>query len=90
MHYYIVALVILPAVFPITWNHKITKVGRDLQDHPVQPSTCHQYFPLNHVLQYNFCYLLVECLMSLFILVRQSVTDPHQNVHLVGPCPVPY
>ena len=26
-------------------NHRITKVGKDLQDHPVQPSTYHQYFP---------------------------------------------
>ena len=24
--------------------HRITKVGKDLQDHPVQPSTYHQYF----------------------------------------------
>jgi len=26
-------------------THRINKVGKDLQDHPVQPSTCHQYFP---------------------------------------------
>ena len=33
--------------------HRITKVGKDLQDHPVQPTTYHQYFPLNHIPQYN-------------------------------------
>ena len=27
-----------------------TMVGKDLQDHLVQPSTYHQYFPLNHVI----------------------------------------
>ena len=26
-------------------NHRITKVGKDLQDHPVQPSTYHQHCP---------------------------------------------
>ena len=26
-------------------NHRITKVGKDLQDHPIQLSTYHQYFP---------------------------------------------
>ena len=26
-------------------NHRITEVGKDLQDHLVQPSTYHQYFP---------------------------------------------
>ena len=30
-------------------NHRITMVGKDLQGHPVQLSTYHQYFPLNHV-----------------------------------------
>jgi len=27
----------------ISENHRITKVGKDLQDHPVQLSTYHQY-----------------------------------------------
>jgi len=27
------------------WNHRLTKVGRALQGHPVQPSTYHQYIP---------------------------------------------
>ena len=26
-------------------NHRITKVGKDLQDHLAQPSIYHQYFP---------------------------------------------
>lgn len=26
-------------------NHRITKVGKGLKDHPVQPTTYHQYFP---------------------------------------------
>ena len=34
-------------------NHRITKVGKDPQDHPVQPSTHHQWFSLNHVPQHN-------------------------------------
>ena len=33
--------------------HRITKVGKDPQDHPVQPSTPHQQFLLNHVPQHN-------------------------------------
>ena len=33
--------------------HKITKVGKDVQDHPVQLSTHHQYFPTNHAPQCN-------------------------------------
>jgi len=32
-------------------NHRITKVERGLQGHPVQPSTYHQYFSLSHVPQ---------------------------------------
>ena len=34
-------------------NHKIAKVGKDPQDHPVQPFTHHQWFSLNHVPQHN-------------------------------------
>ena len=34
-------------------NHRITKVGKDPQDHPVQPFTHHQWFLLNHVPQHN-------------------------------------
>ena len=34
-------------------NHRFTKVGKDLQGHPVQPSTYHKYFPLNHVQHLN-------------------------------------
>ena len=34
-------------------SHRITEVGKVLQDHPVQLSTCHQYFSLNCVPQYN-------------------------------------
>ena len=33
--------------------HRITKVGKDQQDHPVQPSTHHQEFSLNHAPQHN-------------------------------------
>ena len=36
-----------------TQNHRITKVGKDPQDHSVQPSTHHQQFSLNHVPQHN-------------------------------------
>ena len=34
-------------------NHRIAKVGKDPQDHPVQPSALHQWFSLNHVPQHN-------------------------------------
>ena len=37
----------------ILQNHRITKVGKDPQDHPVQPSTHHQWFLLKHVPQHN-------------------------------------
>ena len=30
-------------------HHRIIKVGKDLQDHLIQPSPYHQYHPLNHV-----------------------------------------
>jgi len=33
--------------FPTATYHRITKVGKDPQDHPVQPSTHHQQFSLN-------------------------------------------
>ena len=36
-----------------TVNHTIAKVGKDPQDHPVQPFAHHQWFPLNHVPQHN-------------------------------------
>ena len=36
-----------------TMNHRISKVGKDPQDHPVQPFALHQWFPLNHVPQHN-------------------------------------
>ena len=32
-------------------NHRITKVGKDFQDHSVQPPTYHEYFPLTHAPQ---------------------------------------
>ena len=32
-------------------NHRIAKVGKDPQDHPVQPFAHHQGFLLNHVPQ---------------------------------------
>jgi len=32
-------------------NHRITTVGKDPQDHPVQPSTHHQYFSLKKYLE---------------------------------------
>jgi len=34
-------------------NHRIAKVGKDSQDHPVQPFALHQWFSLNHVTQHN-------------------------------------
>jgi len=34
-------------------NHRIAKVGKDLQNHPVQPFAHHQSFSLNHVPQHN-------------------------------------
>ena len=37
-----------------SYNHQGWK---RLQHHPVQLSTYHQYFPLNHIPQYNNCFL---------------------------------
>ena len=34
-------------------NHRIAKVGKAPQDHPVQPFTHHQWFLLKHVPQHN-------------------------------------
>ena len=38
-------LVRLHPCFSSVEIHRITKVGKDLQDHPIQPSTHHQYSP---------------------------------------------
>jgi len=58
-------------------NHRIAKVGKDPQDHPVQPFALHQWFPLNHVPQHNI----------------QTLFEHHQGRwlhHLSGqPIPVP-
>ena len=40
------------------WSRRITKVGTDLQTHPVQPSTVTNISHLNHVPQYNIKMLL--------------------------------
>jgi len=48
----LIQMVVWPLVLE-SWNHRITKVGKDPQDHPVQPSTLHQWFSLNHVPQHN-------------------------------------
>ena len=40
-------------VFIETYDHRIAKVGKDPQDHPVQPFALHQWFPLNHVPQHS-------------------------------------
>ena len=48
------------AVRIIERNDRITRVGKDLQDHPVQVPTYHQYFPLNHVTQYKSKYFLMH------------------------------
>ena len=34
-----------------SYNHRVAKAGKDLQDHAVQPH--HQYFPLDHIPQYS-------------------------------------
>ena len=36
-----------------SYNHRIAKVGKDPEDHPVQPFTHHQWFSLNYVPQHN-------------------------------------
>ena len=61
-------------------NHRITKVGKDLQDHPVQPSTYCQYFPLNHIPQYN-TWTVLEHLQGrwLHCLSGQSVPTPDHS-----------
>ena len=38
----------------------------------------------------DFCKLLIECLIHLFILIRRSITDPHQDVAPTGLPPDPY
>ena len=38
-------------------NHRIIKVGKDLQDHPVSCLPITIQFSLNHVPQYNNCFL---------------------------------
>ena len=57
--------------------HGIAKVGKDPQDHPVQPFTLHQWFSLSHVPQHN----------------NQTLFEHHQGRwlhHLSGqPIPVP-
>ena len=36
----------MPCIVSSFCTHRTTKVGKDLQDHPIQPSTYHQYNPI--------------------------------------------
>ena len=36
----------MPCIVSSFCTHRTTKVGKDLQDHTVQPSTYHQYNPI--------------------------------------------
>jgi len=64
-----------------TWHHRITKVGKDLQDHPVQPSTHHQQFSLNHVPQQN-AYTFLEHLQGCWFhhLPGQPIPAPNHSL----------
>jgi len=53
-------------------NHRITTVGKDLQDHPVQPSPI---LPTNHVPQYNI-YTFLEHLVTPASRTGDSTTPP--------------
>lgn len=54
---------VFQALQTLPQNHTITKVGKNFEDHPVQPSTYHQYFPLNHIPQYNI-YMVLQYLQG--------------------------
>jgi len=60
-------------VLAATGNHRITKVGKDLQNQSVQPSTYHQYFLLSHILQHN-TYVFIEHLQSQWL--HHSLSSP--------------
>lgn len=47
-------------------NHRIIKVGKELQDHPVQPPTHHHHCPLNRVPEYHISSLLESLLGHMF------------------------
>jgi len=65
----------LAAVMLLTLrNHRITRDGKDLQDHLVQPSTCHEHFP---------CPLVPHLNISWTLLGTVTTTHPGQ------PIPVP-
>lgn len=48
-------------------DHRISKVGKDLQDHPVQPSIYHQYFPIKPrpLVPHLNVFLHCECVLHL-------------------------
>jgi len=62
-------------------NHRITKVGKDPQDHPVLPFTHYQWFTLNHVPQHNVQTFLEHLWLS--TTDRQIVTLFHSIFLLV-------
>ena len=54
-------------------NHRIAKVGKDPQDHPVQPFALHQWFSLNHVPQHN-----IQTLFELNMLLKDKEINEHR------------
>jgi len=65
-------------------NHRITKVGKDPQDRPVQPSTHHQQCWLSHVPQHNaptfLEHLQGRCLHHL---PGEPIPMPPEGMHFV-------
>ena len=67
--------------------HRIAKVGKYLQGHPVQPPTYHQYIPLSHVPQYNI-YMFLEPLQGqeLLHLPEQPIPAPDHSLREESGC----
>lgn len=64
-------------------SHRITKAGKKLQDHPVQPSTYHQHFPTKsrpYVPQY--IYTALEHLQDCDSITSLGSTFQHLNTLL--------
>jgi len=76
------------AAVRVQGHHRVTKVGKDLQDHPVQPSTYHQYCPLNRVpqhsvLKYSWC-LHHLCVISPDCCCRSTCESAPESVIKAG------
>jgi len=68
----------------MSYNHRIIKMGKDLTD-LVQPSTYHQYCPLNHIPKY-IIYALQTSLLSCTQLLCKFINVSNLDIYVYRAC----